>query len=147
MYIYGRCPLPRSSNRVCRLLLLEYIESNAMRSLIMYYNDTYSIDFHCDSGVAMAGDSAANRSGGVSMYRKKAALCHRPRSWIAESSTPAKAADVAAPIRKLCPAYWSAGNPSVIRIFRSSDTKVAFDIGFPSDPLKKGPGCAFLIMM
>ena len=35
-----------------------------------------------------------------------AELCHRPRSWMVESLTPARAADVAAPNRKLWPAYW-----------------------------------------
>ena len=38
--------------------------------------------------------------------RKFAELCHLPKIWMVESSTPARAADVAAPMRKLWPAYW-----------------------------------------
>ena len=49
-------------------------------------------------------ESEASCSLGMRIYCKKAALCQRPRAWIMESSTPARAADVAAPIRKLWPA-------------------------------------------
>ena len=49
-------------------------------------------------------DAEAGCSLGMLIYCKKAALCQRPRAWIVESSTLARAADVAAPIRKLWPA-------------------------------------------
>ena len=48
----------------------------------------------------------ANLSLGVCMYKKNAELFHLPRALMVESSRPAcAAAAVAAPIRKLCPAY------------------------------------------
>ena len=52
----------------------------------------------------LANRRETDASLGIQMYCKKAALCHRPRAWMVESSTPANAADVAAPMRKLCPA-------------------------------------------
>lgn len=54
--------------------------------------------------VASRVDMEASCSRGVRMYCRKAALCHRLRAWMVESSTPAKAADVAAPMQKLWPA-------------------------------------------
>ena len=46
----------------------------------------------------------ARNRGSSRMYLLKAELCHRPNVCIAESSRPATAAVVAAPILKLCPA-------------------------------------------
>ena len=47
----------------------------------------------------------AKLSFGVCMYKRNAELFHLPRALMVESSKPACAAAVAAPIRKLCPAY------------------------------------------
>ena len=47
----------------------------------------------------------ANLSLGVCMYKRNAELFHLPRALMVESSRPACAAAVVAPIRKLCPAY------------------------------------------
>ena len=49
-------------------------------------------------------ERVASLSLGVRTYRRKAVLCERPGTWMAESSIPAKAAVVAAPILKLWPA-------------------------------------------
>ena len=49
-------------------------------------------------------ESEASCSLGMRIYCKKAALYQWPRGWIVESPTPARAAEVAAPIRKLWPA-------------------------------------------
>ena len=48
-------------------------------------------------------DITANCSFGVRMYVRKAELVHCPNNWMVESSIPAFAAAVAAPIRKLWP--------------------------------------------
>ena len=55
------------------------------------------------------GVSAASVCLGVRIYVKKAVLDQRPKALMIESSTPACAAAVTAPILKLCPAYrdWS----------------------------------------
>ena len=54
---------------------------------------------------AMTDDREASCSLGILMYWRKAALCHLPNACMVESSIPARAAVVAAPMRKLCPAY------------------------------------------
>ena len=90
--------------------------------------------------VANVRERAASRSCGVLMYLRNAALCHLPRSWIVESSTPANAADVAAPILKLWPAYWSAGNPFATNTFRTSATNTCLANAWPSGVVKNGPG-------
>ena len=54
--------------------------------------------------MASALENLAKCSLGVSMYERKATMFHLPNICIAESSIPAFAAAVAAPIRKLCPA-------------------------------------------
>ena len=58
----------------------------------------------CAPKDANTEESEASCSLGMCTYCKKAARCQRPRAWIMESSTPARAAEVAAPIRKLWPA-------------------------------------------
>ena len=63
-------------------------------------------------------ESATNCSSGVHMCCKNAALCHLPKVWIMESSTPAVAMVVAAPIRKLWPAQSNCGRPRSCRIER-----------------------------
>ena len=100
----------------------------------MYVHDSTSLE------AAKADDNIASCSGGVLRYRRKAELCHRPNSWIVESSTPANAAVVAAPIRKLCPAYWPWGTPRVTNILRISPTNVFFRRGFPAASMNRGPG-------
>ena len=40
----------------------------------------------------------------IGLYSKKAALCHRLRTWMVESSIPARAAEIAALILKQWPA-------------------------------------------
>ena len=51
-------------------------------------------------------------SGGERIYDRNAEDFHRPRVCIIESGTPALAAAVAAPIRKLCPQYRDRSTPS-----------------------------------
>ena len=67
-----------------------------------------SIKSHC---LAKTDENVASFSFGVRMYNRKAELCHLPNAWIVESSMPASAAVVAAPILKLWPAYWCCGKP------------------------------------
>ena len=57
-----------------------------------------------------------------------------------ESSIPARAADVAAPIRKLWPAYSCWENPSTARTARIRLTNHALVIGLPSKFWKNSPG-------
>ncbi len=73
-----------------------------------------------DADITLA--TAASCTLGILMYWRKTALCHRPRSWIVESST---LAEVAAPIRKLCPAYWCWGRP-IISLTRPTNQAYAF---------------------
>ena len=64
---------------------------------------------HTVGGLTVVVDSCleikARCSRGSRIYCKKAALCHLPRACIVESSIPARAAEVAAPMRKLWPVY------------------------------------------
>ncbi len=53
---------------------------------------------------AMQAVSGASCSLGIRIYSRNAALDHRPKAWMTESSSPAWAAAVAAPILKLWPA-------------------------------------------
>ena len=53
---------------------------------------------------------------------------------------PARAADVAAPMRKLCPAYWCCSRPRLVRMILISPTKQNFVIVFPPVSKKNGPG-------
>ena len=85
-------------------------------------------------------DTDASFSLGIHIYCKKAALCHLPSVCIVESSTPANAAEVAAPILKLWPTYWCCGSPSDARIPLISPTNHAFVIVLPLVSMKKGPG-------
>ena len=73
----------------------------------------------------------ARRCLGVLMYLRKAVLCHLPRVWIMESSTPTMAAVVAAPMRKLCPAYSEAGMPTDCSNSLKRLMKTGFDNGLP----------------
>ena len=54
-------------------------------------------------------------------------------------------AAVAAPILKLCPAYFSAGYPASLYADRTSATKLALVRYFPSSSLKSGPGVSPLM--
>ena len=78
-------------------------------------------------------------SWGIRMYCRKAELCHLPRVWIVESSTPARAADVAAPIRKLCPASSPCGRPRPARMVRTCCTSHDFVTAPPCELMKNGP--------
>ena len=62
-------------------------------------------------------ETAVKCSWGVLMYHRNAEVCQRPRSWMVKSSTPARAADVAAPILKLWPAYLWSGRPKATKTF------------------------------
>ena len=53
---------------------------------------------------------AARDLGSSLMYRRYDELFQRPSVWMVESSKPADAAVVAAPIQKLWPANFSTGN-------------------------------------
>jgi len=97
--------------------------------------------------LAIIRDRLARRSFGDRTYRRKAELCQRPKVWIVESSNPTKAAVVAAPIRKLCPANWSWGSPMALRQARTRFVKPHFVTGFPVVSRKKGPaGNCFLML-
>ena len=58
----------------------------------------------------------------VRIYVKKAVLDQRPKALIVESSTPACAAAVAAPIMKLCPVYRDWSRPIWANIFWTAVT-------------------------
>ena len=94
----------------------------------------------CPPEDANTEESEASCSLGMCMYCRKAALCQQPRAWIVESSTPARAAEVAAPIRKLWPAYWCCGRPAMLRMLRISDTNWLFIKALFSESTKNGPG-------
>lgn len=70
------------------------------------------------------------------MYWMKAVLCHRPRVWIVESSIPAAAAVVAAPILKLWPASWCCSRLVAVRISRIWDTKCGLVIALFAESTK-----------
>ena len=77
---------------------------------------------------------------GVRMYAKNAELFHRPILCIMESSTPALAAAVPVPMRKLWPANCSCERPIACSIWRIREVNFDFVNGRPSLNLKKGPG-------
>ena len=81
------------------------------------------------------------------MYCRKAALCHRHRAWMVESSTPARAADVAAPIRKLCPVYSFWEKLREERMSRTCFTSQALVTGACLASIKNGPGRYWLDAM
>ena len=64
----------------------------------------------------------------------------RPKALMVESSIPACAAAVAAPILKLCPAYRNWSRPIWANTFRTAVTNQLFVKGLPSWNWKKGPG-------
>ena len=85
-------------------------------------------------------DNAARCSLGVRIYCRKAALCQQPSVWIVESSTPAAAAVVAAPIRKLWPAYWSYCKLREFRMLRMCLVNDCFVTALCEQSTKNGPG-------
>ncbi len=93
-----------------------------------------------------AAEAPAKRALGVLMYLRNAALYHLPKVWINESSIPASAAEVAAPILKLCPAYWSDGRPMPCRVTLSCWVNHTLITVRPSCSLKKGPWAGPLIL-
>lgn len=86
-------PAPNDSQQSCGLAIMN-ITTVYTTSKEMGYDDVGGI---CEISL----EYWANWSLGVLMYVRKAALLHLPKSCITESSTPAWAAAVAAPIRKL----------------------------------------------
>ena len=97
--------------------------------------------------LASTAETPASRSLGSLMYWRNAALCQQPSVWIVESSTPAMAAVVAAPIRKLCPAYCCRGRPTAVRISRSCSMNHAFRAGCVAARLKNTPAAGPLTAM
>ena len=71
-------------------------------------------------------ESAASCSLGLRIYCRKTALCQQLRAWIMESPTPARAAEVAASIQKLWPAYWCCSRPDMLRMLQILDTNWLF---------------------
>ena len=67
-------------------------------------------------------------------------LDQRPRALIEESSMPALAAEVAAPVRKLWPEYKDATMPASVRTSRTRAINRGFVNGEPSLKQKNGPG-------
>ena len=76
---------------------------------------------------------------GVRMYWRNAALCQRPSVWIVESWIPTVATVVAAPIRKLWPAYWSCCKPSEFSMSRICVTNLCFDKALRDEFVINGP--------
>ena len=64
-------------------------------------------------------------SRGNLMYSWYAALSHRPNVFIVESSIPTAAAVVAAPIRKLWPAYLDLSRPTADKALHTSCTNLS----------------------
>ena len=56
-----------------------------------------------------------------------------------ESSIPACAAAVAAPIWKLCPEYLAVGMPACVSACQTAETNLSQVRGFPSLKMKRGP--------
>ena len=81
-----------------------------------------------------------NVSCGVWIYSMYTVLSQRPNVFIRKSWIPFSAAVVAAPIRKLWPAYWVQVKPIADSAVRSACTKRFLVRAFPSLYLKKGPG-------
>ena len=81
------------------------------------------------------------------MYTRNAELLHLPSICIVESSIPAFAAAVAAPIRKLWPAKLMYGSPTASSALRISCVNFGFVKGWPFWNLKKGPSWGPLIAM
>ena len=59
------------------------------------------------------------------MYPKNAALDHLPSAFITESATPARAAVVATPIRKLCPELLVQSTPTDANVSHTFVVKCA----------------------
>ena len=91
---------------------------------------------------AMHADNGASCSRGIRIYSKNAALDQRPRVWITESSNPAWATAMAAPIQKLWLANWLAGKPILVRALWTSRINTDFVSSFPWESLKNGPGAS-----
>ena len=81
------------------------------------------------------------------MYVRNAALFHRPSARMVESSRPAFAAAVAAPMRKLWPAKCWYGRPTAIRASLTNDMKYDFVSGIPFSLMKSGLADAPLFAM
>ena len=81
----------------------------------------------------------ASCSRGVRMYNRNALLFHLPRVRIVESSSPALAAAVAAPMRKLWPAKWLYGSPASQSIALICSVNLALVRGVLSANWKNGP--------
>ncbi len=73
------------------------------------------------------------------MQARKAELLQRPIILMMESSNPARAAAVAAPIRKLCPTKFWYERPIPCNVARISCVNLFFVKGLLSLNLKKGP--------
>ena len=98
----------------------------------------YAEDEHLERRVVAAASSVL----GVRMYRRKdRGTIPSPYSiMVHESSRPACAAAVAAPIRKLCPANCSSGRPRSWRACLVICKHFALVKAVPSQKMKKGPG-------
>ncbi len=92
-------------------------------------------------------EKLAKRSRGVLIYSRKAELFQRPIILMVESSIPALAAAVAAPILKLWPAKFSYGRPTACSAALISWVKLAFVSGLLSLNLKNGPAWSPLMAM
>ena len=81
----------------------------------------------------------ASCSRGVQMYKRNALLFHLPRVCIVDSSSPALAAAVAAPMWKLWPAKWLYGSPASWSIALICSVNLALVRGVLSVNWKNGP--------
>ncbi len=88
---------------------------------------------------ARAFQILVRHSCGISIYSKYAELLHLPNVLIRGSSNPLSTAVVAAPFRKLCPAYWESFSPALVRAALTYSSLVR---GRRSSNWKIGPATA-----
>ena len=89
--------------------------------------------------LASWAETAARDSLGVRMYNKYAEDSHRPSVLMRWSGTPAAAAEVAAPMRKLCPEYWAGSRPAARSARLTPATNWLLSRGEPSAWTNRGP--------
>ena len=91
----------------------------------------------CRSPCVASAADVASLSFGV---QRKAELCHLPIVWIIESSIPAIAAIVAAPVWKLCPTWCCWGKRISLRMWYISSTNKCLATILCDKSRKKAPG-------
>ena len=90
---------------------------------------------------ANATDESITRSIGVCIYRVNTEDFHLPSDLIRESASPAFAAVVAAPIRKLCPEKLSGQKTSLLHSLSKMIGEVSMQKWGPVLEQEQGTGC------